>query len=107
MTRPVQVREAARRDVGNAVRYLADQVDRGTAVDFVDDFEQAVTALGTRPGIGSARFATELDLPGLRAWGLTRFPYLIFYRFDDHVDVWRVPHTRRDLPASFQSDGDE
>ena len=31
---------------------------------------------------------------------MTRFPYLIFYfERDDCVDVWRVLHGQRDIPA--------
>jgi toxin ParE1/3/4 len=31
---------------------------------------------------------------------LRRFPYLIFYMEQaDHIDVWRVLHGRRDIPA--------
>lgn len=107
MTRPVEIRDTARRDVTEAGRYLTDQVDGGTGVDFVPDFEQAVTSLGTDPAIGAPWFASGLDLPGPRARGLALFPYLIHRFDDDHVEVWRDLHTRRDLPAPMQSDGDE
>jgi len=41
-----------------------------------------------------------LNLPGVRFWPLTRHPYLVFYvERDDHIDVWRVLHGRRDVPA--------
>jgi plasmid stabilization system protein ParE len=49
---------------------------------------------------GASRYAYELDIPGLRRWPLRRFPYLIFYMEQaDHIDVWRVLHGRRDIPA--------
>ena len=49
---------------------------------------------------GSPRYAHELNLPGLRFWPLTRFPYLVFYfEHDNYVDVWRVLHQQRDIPA--------
>ncbi len=52
-----------------------------------------------------ARHATldDLDLPGLRAWSLTRYPYLVFYvERPAHIDVWRVLHGQRDIPAWMQ-----
>jgi toxin ParE1/3/4 len=49
------------------------------------------------------RYAHELDLPGLRSWALSRYPYLVFYvERPDHVDVWRVLNSQRDLPAWMQ-----
>ncbi len=48
-------------------------------------------------------FAYELSIPELRAWGLKRFPYVTFYMpRGDRIDVWRVLHTRRDIPGSLQ-----
>jgi toxin ParE1/3/4 len=42
----------------------------------------------------------ELEIPALRCWQLERFPYLVFYvERDDHIDVWRVLHGHRDIPA--------
>jgi toxin ParE1/3/4 len=39
-------------------------------------------------------------LPGLRSWPLAKLPFLVFYvEQTDHVDVWRVPHGERDIPA--------
>jgi toxin ParE1/3/4 len=40
-------------------------------------------------------------LPRTRA--LKRYPYLAFYvERDDHIDVWRVLHTQRDIPTRMQ-----
>lgn len=37
---------------------------------------------------------------GLRSRSIARFPFLIFYmERDDHIDVWRVLHAQRDIPA--------
>jgi toxin ParE1/3/4 len=55
------------------------------------------------PRAGSPRHAHELNLPGLRAWPLTRYPHLVFYvERPDHVDVWRVHHGQRDIPVWMQ-----
>jgi toxin ParE1/3/4 len=43
----------------------------------------------------------------LRAWPLTRFPYLVVYvERDTEIDVRRVRHTRRDVPAPLADDDD-
>ena len=48
----------------------------------------------------------ELNLPGLRSWPLTHYPYLVFYlERADHVDVWRVLHGQRDIPGSLSIEG--
>ncbi|MBU6440076.1 MAG: type II toxin-antitoxin system RelE/ParE family toxin [Betaproteobacteria bacterium] len=52
------------------------------------------------------RYAHELNLPGLRSWSLTRYPYLVFYvEQPDHVDVWRVLHGQRDISAWLHETG--
>ena len=54
-------------------------------------------------GTGSNRYAHELNLPGLKFWPLTRYPYLVFYvERPDRIDVWRVLHGQRDIPAWMQ-----
>jgi toxin ParE1/3/4 len=69
----------------------------------VDAVEQAFAHLSRHPATGSPRYAHELNLPGLRSWPLTRFPYLVFYvERDDHVDVWRALQGHRDIPAWLQ-----
>jgi len=44
-----------------------------------------------------------LGLEGLRALRLCRFPILVFsMERPDHIDVWRVLHGQRDIPAWMQ-----
>lgn len=72
------------------------------ALGFIDALEDACAHLARNPATGSLRYAHELNLPALRCWPLTRYPYLIFYvEQPDHIDVWRVLHGRRDIPAGF------
>lgn len=93
-------REQANRDIDEAISRYLDEGAVQAAVGFIDALENAYTHLGRHPGTGSPRYAHELDLPGLRAWQLTAYPYLVFYvERPDHVDVWRVLHERRDIPA--------
>jgi len=45
-----------------------------------------------------------LNLPGLRCWPLVRYLHLVFYvERADRIDVWRVLHGKRDIPAWMQS----
>ena len=62
---------------------------------------QAATGLmSAHPGIGSPRYATVLNLPGLRLWPVEGFPYLVFYvERETQLDIWRVLHAQRDIPA--------
>ena len=44
--------------------------------------------------------ANEVNLPGLRSWPLKSHAHLVFYMTDrGRIDVWRVLHERRDIPA--------
>jgi toxin ParE1/3/4 len=53
--------------------------------------------------MGSPRYAQELGLPGLRSWPLRTYPHIVFYfEAPDAVEIWRVLHGRRDLPAHLQ-----
>lgn len=98
--KPVVPRSAAARDVDEAIgHYLEDASDR-VALRFIDALEQAFAHLARQPASGSPRYAQELKIPGLRVWSLDRFPYVVFYmEREDHVDVWRVLHGKRDIPS--------
>jgi toxin ParE1/3/4 len=75
------------------------------ALGFIDALEQAYVHIGRHPATGSPRYAHELNLPGLRSWSLTRYPHLVFYiEREDHIDVWRVLHGQRDIPAWLGTD---
>ena len=45
----------------------------------MDDLERSLFHISRHPGTGSNRYAHELNLPGLKSWPLTRYPYLVFY----------------------------
>ena len=93
-------RELASRDVDEVIDHYLDEGAFKAALDFVEALEKAYIHIGRQPASGSPRYAHELNLPGLRLWPLTRFPYLVFYfERDDCVDVWRVLDGQRDVPA--------
>jgi toxin ParE1/3/4 len=96
-------RELANRDVDDAIDYYLGEGAEKAALGFIDALEQAYTHISRHPNSGSPSHAHELNLPGLRFWPLTRYPYLIFYiERPQHIDVWRVLHGQRDIPAWMQ-----
>lgn len=105
--KPVIPRASARQDVDEAISfYLSEQAEQA-ALGFIDALEQAYDYIGRNPATGSPRYAHELDLPGLRGWPLKRYPHIVFYlERDDHIDVWRVLHGARDIPAWLHERGD-
>lgn len=99
-TKPLILRELADSDIRKAVEYYVAEASEQVALGFVDDLERAFEHIGRHPTSGSPRFAHELNLPGLRSWPLARYPFLVFFvERDDHVDVWRVLNSHRDIPA--------
>ena len=101
--KPVVPRDRANRDVDDAITYYLKEGAGEAALGLVDALEDAYGLLGQHPAIGSSRYAHELGIPGLRSWSLPRFPYVVFYiERADHVDVWRVLHGHREIPALMQ-----
>ena len=98
--KPVVPREQAKRDVDEAIAHYVGEDAAQAALSFIDELERAYTHIGRNPATGSPRYSHELNLPGLRVWPLTRYPHLVFYvERPDHIDVWRVLHGQRDVPA--------
>jgi len=98
--KPVIPRELASHDIDDIIQYYLDESAAHAALGFVDALQSAFAHIGRHPATGSPRYAHELNLPGLRCWPLTRYPYLVFYLDrPDHIDVWRVLHASRDIPA--------
>lgn len=100
--RSVRLRERAAADIERAVDHYLAEADMETALRFVDAVERGVGQISRSPQSGSLRFSYELEIPGLRVRPLARFPYLVFYVVGDgFVDVWRILHTRRDIPSAI------
>lgn len=103
-----RLRAVAAADIDAAVDYYRETAGGDTAIDFVDSFESALAHLTRYPFGGSLRFGYELEIPDLRSWSLKKFPYLIFYLpGDDHLDIWRILHAKRDIPSHLQADAPE
>ncbi len=103
--RQAQLRLRAALDIDEAIAYLRDEAGDAVALAFIDALEGGINHITRSPNAGSLRFVYELGIPELRAWGPRRFPYVIFYvPLGDSIDVWRVLHTRRDMPGTFARD---
>lgn len=103
--KPVIPRALAKRDVDEAITWYLDENAAQAALGLVDALEQAYAHVARHPATGSMRYALELNLPGLRSWPLKNYPYLIFYvERTDSIDVWRVLHSQRDIPAWLLDD---
>ncbi len=99
-------REQAVRDVEETVECFLSEGAETAALGFIDDLEKAYAHIGRHPASGSPRYAHELNLPGARAGVLTRYAYLIFYAEQaDRIDIWRVLHSERDIPAWLRDTG--
>ena len=98
--KPVIPRALANRDVEAAIDHYLSENAAPAALGFIDALEQVYVHISRHPGSGSPRYAHEVNLPGLRCSPLKRYPQLVFYiERSDHVDVWRVLHGKRDIPA--------
>lgn len=103
--RSVQLRERAATDIDHAADYYRREAGADVALRFIDAVERAVGHIARSPQSGSLRFAYELEIPELRVRSIARFPYLVFYvAGEDVVDVWRVLHTKRDIPSAIADD---
>ena len=105
MVNPPLVRRArADLDVFDALdHYLTESVS--AAEGFVATLERAYDHIQRAPATGSPRWAHELNIPGLRSWPCSPYPHLVFYvARPKHIEVWRVLHGSRDIPARLRDD---
>lgn len=103
--KPIVPRELATRDVDEAIDHYLGEGAEQAALGFIEALEQAYIHIGRHSATGSPRYAHELNLDGLRFWPLTRYPHLVFYiERGDHIDVWRVLHGQRDIPAGIREE---
>lgn len=101
--RPLIVLLQAQRDVRSAVVFYRREAGASTAGRFIASLERQYRFIAQNPGAGSPRYASELGIDGLRDSMVKRFPYLVFYaEFADRIEVWRVLHARRDIPAQMR-----
>ena len=102
-SKPVQARARALEDVDEALEFYLAEADPRAALRFIDAVNQAYRHIGRLPKSGSPRYALELGVPGLRTWRLRRYPFVVVYfEVERAVEVWRVLHAERDIPADLR-----
>ena len=106
--KPVVLRDRARRDVDEAAEHYLEEAGPAVVGAFIDAVEEVFRHVGQRPASGSPRYAHDLDISGLRFRSAGKFPCLVFYvERETVVEVWRVLHGTRDIPARMrESNGD-
>ena len=100
---PVVLRERARRDIDEAIEHYLAEAGQAIAISFIDALEDTFRRISEHPESGSPRHAHELGILGLRFQSTGRFPYLVFYiEREAELDIWRVLHAARDIPAGMR-----
>lgn len=98
--KPIVLRERAHLDIDEAVEHYLVEAGPAIALDLLDALEVILHQISEQPASGSPRYALELGIPRLRFWPTGNFPYLVFYVENEvEVEVWRVLHGSRDIPA--------
>lgn len=104
--KPVVPREKAQRDIEEAIDHYVREAGVEVALGFVDALEQTYVRISAHPASGSPRYAYELGIAELRSTRIRRFPHLIFYvELPGKIDVWRILHGKRDIPAWLLESG--
>ena len=98
--KPVHWQPAAEQDAAVAAEWYGRQAGLATGQRFLDAVDAGLRHISRHPASGSTRYAGMLHLDDLRFWPIRGFPCLIFYlERDTHLDVWRILHAQRDIPA--------
>ena len=106
--KPVVLRERARRDIDETIERYLSKAGPTVALNFIEALEDTLRQISEQPASGSPRHAHELEIPGPRFRSIGRFPYLVFYvERESGIDVWRVLHGARDIPAWMQHPQEE
>ena len=94
--------QLATRDVDDAAEYYRAVSTAAQTQRFIDALQEAYLHISRLPATGSPRYGHLLQIPGLRSWPVSGFPYLVLYAEKElSVDIYRVLHTARDIPAGL------
>lgn len=88
-----------------AVDFYLSEAGVHIATKFGDALADTLLDIQAYPGSGSPHHGHALGLDGLRMRRVGGFPYLVFYTENEgQIDVWRVLHGARDIPANLSGD---
>ena len=103
---PVVVLPRAEQDIGDVIGRYLEEAGVDVAQRFTEALAGAFALLAPNPAMDSLRQASALALPGMRCWPLRPWPHVIFcLERERQVDVVRVLHGARDIPASLADPG--
>ncbi|MCO6545511.1 MAG: type II toxin-antitoxin system RelE/ParE family toxin [Gilliamella sp.] len=89
----------AEQDVEQAIDYYTEK-SKALGNKFYHELLKAYSHISDHPAIGSNRFAHELNIPNLKTWALTDFPYIIFYiEKAEYIHIYRVLHSSQQIPS--------
>jgi toxin ParE1/3/4 len=94
-------------DLVEAAMYIA-RDSPAAAERFLTGAEATFQRLAEMPGLGRPTQFPEDEFAGMRSWPIRNFPrFLVFYReTEDGIEIIRVLHGARDLPAIFADQGE-
>jgi toxin ParE1/3/4 len=96
--KPLVIQRRALRDMEQARAYYQREAAHMTAA-LATELDAALLHVQRQPGTGSPRWGLQLGLPGLRAWSLSQFPYVLMYRLKpEKIELLRVLHQTTDIP---------
>lgn len=103
--KPVRVRPCADTEIDALADYIA-RDSLNAAERFLDAVQETFDLIAEHSGIGSLRYAHLPMLDGLRVIPVSGFEnHLVFYiERSTYVDVLRVLHGARDIPAALKED---
>lgn len=103
--KPAIRRQRATDDLLTAAEHYAEAGGDALALRFIEAVDTALLHVRQFPASGSPRYADLLPEYEVRCWPLKRFPHQILYvDHPDRIDVLRILHGQRDVPALLQGD---
>ena len=102
--KPIVPHRHAIEDAGDVIDYYREHAGTLISQNSATEVDEAYAYLSQHPNIGSPRTEIELDIEGIKAWSLRRFPHQIYYKvFIDHIELCRVLHPKRDITQAMLS----
>jgi toxin ParE1/3/4 len=102
--KPIVPHRHAIEDADDVIDYYREHAGTLISQNFATEVDEAYACLGQHPNIGSPRTALDLDIEGIKAWSLRRFPHQIYYKvFPDRIELCRVLHPKRDITQAMLS----
>ena len=92
----------AEQDLIHLTQWYTEQGGSVLGERFFDTARAALAPLERMPGLGSPAIGERCGLPGLRQWGVSKFPVRWFYfEREDNLDMVRLLGERQDIAAVF------